>query len=373
MRINRVRIKGFRAIDDIDLDFRDELGIPKGAVTMAGPNGCGKTSVLYAITDALRGDFGYRTNDVPPPSRDDLRVAEAGSSWSSIPPNVRVSVEISFTPEEQHDIRETLRILEKQPPPDLPNGCLTVDWTYPPPIDPSGNRSKVFHSNISPGLPNVRSWLHVKSWAIQGWKKRIPGVAERLPTLGGLYFFPQDRDLRRRVGAGLRDRDQDEDYTTHSFKRPTVYEVLDEFSRRFSRTAEDDPHNWESHVKRLYRAICAPKKYVGFQYREDTPAGSPVFSDGGCSYPLSHAASGEHVILEYIVELCRFGPLNRSIILIDEPEVHLHPLWLRRLYINLSEFGACNQFILTTHSPELRQRASADNALIELGRLEEGK
>jgi hypothetical protein len=372
MRINRVSIQGFRAIDNIDLDFRDELGLPKGAVTLAGPNGCGKTSVLYAITDALRGAFGYRTKDVPLPSRDDLRVSQPGSSWSSIPPNVRVSAEISFTPEEQNDIREILRILERQPPPNLPDGCLTVDWTYPPPIDPSGTRYNVFHTSISPALPNVRSWLHVKSWAIQGWKKRIPGVAERLPTLGGLYFFPQDRDLRRRVGAGLTAEDRDEGYTTPSFTRPTVYQVLDEFSRRFSKTPEVDPHNWESHVKRLYSIICAPKTYVGFQYREDTPAGSPVFADGGHTYPLSHAASGEHVILEYIVELCRFGPLNRSIILIDEPEVHLHPLWIRRLYINLPQFGEGNQFILTTHSPELRQRASSDNSLIELGRLEDG-
>ena len=79
------------------------------------------------------------------------------------------------------------------------------------------------------------------------------------------------------------------------------------------------------------------------------------------------------MILEYILELCRFGPLNRSIILIDEPEVHLHPLWLRRFYLSLPKFGDDNQFVLTTHSPELRQRASSDNSLIELGTLEDGK
>ncbi len=134
---------------------------------------------------------------------------------------------------------------------------------------------------------------------------------------------------------------------------------------------EDDPDNWESHVKRLYNMVCAPKKYLGFYYREDTPLGVPVFDDQGYEYPLSHAASGEHVILEYIIELCRFGPLHRSIVLIDEPEVHLHPLWLRRLYLSLPDFGTHNQFILTTHSPELRERAAADNALIEMGALDQ--
>jgi hypothetical protein len=35
----------------------------------------------------------------------------------------------------------------------------------------------------------------------------------------------------------------------------------------------------------------------------------------------------------------------------------------------LPHIGHQNQFILTTHSDELRRRASADNAIIELGSL----
>jgi hypothetical protein len=369
MRITSVSIQGFRAIDEIKLDFRDELGIPMNVVTLAGPNGCGKTSVLYAITNALRGVFGYRTHDVPAPTRDDLRRSSQGSEWTTRRADVRVDVEIRFSDEEQQNIRSALALLNKHPPPQLPNGALTVHWTYPPPVNQDGQRPNLNYADISPSLPNIRSWLMAKSWAIKGWKDGIPGIAEHLHKLGGLHFFPQDRDLRQRVGAMLTGRIDD----ARSRERPTVHDVLDEFSRRFAKASVNDPNNWESHVKHLYKAICSPKEYVGFLYREETPEGTPVFSDGPYRYPLTHAASGEHVILEYILELCRFGPLNRSIILIDEPEVHLHPLWLRRFYLSLPKFGDDNQFVLTTHSPELRQRASSDNSLVELGTLEDGK
>ena len=375
MQITRVQIERFRAIDTIDLRFADEFGDPQTAVTMAGPNGCGKTSVLYAITNALRGVFGYRTDDVPTPNRDDIRTTRSGGAWSKKPSDIRVSIDIHFGDEEQEDIRETLGLLEKERPPNLPDGTLTVHWTFPPPVDRDGQRSPWSHADITPRLEFVRSWLSVKGWAIGAWRKQeVAGVSRMLPKLGGLHFFPQDRDLKNRVVGSVNDPgDESEENRRRRPNKPSVHDVLDDFSRRFSKVPEDDPDNWESHVKRLYAMVCDPKKYLGFYYREDTPLGMPVFDDQGYEYPLSHAASGEHVILEYIIELCRFGPLHRSIVLIDEPEVHLHPLWLRRLYLSLPDFGADNQFILTTHSPELRERAAADNALIEMGALDQAR
>lgn len=369
MQIKRIHIKRFRAIDELTLDFSDELGDPKSIVALAGPNGCGKTSVLYAVTNALRGVLGYRARDVPDPTRDDMRLEQAaGSSWSSRPSDVLVEVDIHISKQEQNDIRAALELLEKDTPPDLPNDTVTVTWTYPPRIGQDGKRQPWHYADISPSLPNVRSWFLVKSWAIKAWRQGTPGIGDHLPNLGGLHFFPQDRDLRRRVGSLRSTTDKPTSATSKQF---TVYDVLDDFSRRFAKHEENDPGNWESHVRKLYHSICSPKEYVGFLYREDTPDGTPVFREGNHNYPLSHAASGEHVILEYIIELCRFGPLNHSIILIDEPEVHLHPLWLRRLYLSLSQIGECNQFVLTTHSPELRERAAADDCLIELGSLKE--
>ena len=93
--------------------------------------------------------------------------------------------------------------------------------------------------------------------------------------------------------------------------------------------------------------------------------------EGDRQYPLSMAATGEQVILDYLTQFVHPRPVNNSLILIDEPELHLHPRWIRQLYRALPQMGRGNQFIMTTHSPELRQLAAEDNALIDLGTLGE--
>lgn len=46
--------------------------------------------------------------------------------------------------------------------------------------------------------------------------------------------------------------------------------------------------------------------------------------------------------------------IHRSIVLIDELELHLHPLWQSRLHQSLGELGVDNQVFFTTHSTHLR-------------------
>ena len=142
-----------------------------------------------------------------------------------------------------------------------------------------------------------------------------------------------------------------------------ILEQLAEYTRN-----RDDPlpeeQNREEQIKKAFATVCQPKKYVGFLYRDGF--GAPILEDGNQRYPLSHAASGEQVILEYITRMIYRGTMQRSIILIDEPEVHLHPRWIRQLYLALPRIGASNQFIMTTHSEELRRRAAAENCLREL-------
>ena len=79
--------------------------------------------------------------------------------------------------------------------------------------------------------------------------------------------------------------------------------------------------------------------------------------------------SGEQVILDYVTRLIHPSPINHGLVLIDEPELHLHPGWVRQLYRALPQSGSENQYILTTHSAEMRQMAAEDNALIDLGEL----
>lgn len=67
---------------------------------------------------------------------------------------------------------------------------------------------------------------------------------------------------------------------------------------------------------------------------------------------INQASSGEKEIINFLLGVFAFN-LNNGIIIIDEPELHLHPRWqniLLDLFIELSTLTK-NQFILSTHSP----------------------
>lgn len=386
MQIINVQIRNYRAIDKLNLSFVDDLGFPSPVTVLAGPNGCGKTTTLFAIVQALRGVMGYRSSDVPAPTRDDIRSSGSpGGRYIMETAEVAVDIDLAFDSEEQRAIPELLQKLGKRSPLELPDGRLQVHWRYPPGFDRDGSRRNWWNASLEPGEPGVRAWLQARKWAI---KAKDSGIrSEFLSRIGGIVFFPQDRNLADRVvsetgalssaatSSSLPDDHDDDQQNERSAPRErSIAEVLHYLSdyAKSRRPELPDEQNWEQRIKEIFARICAPKKYLGYAYRpDDLENGVPLLQDGADEYPLSHAASGEQIILEYVTRLTYPSPHERSVVLIDEPEVHLHPAWVRKLYVALPNIGAANQYILTTHSVELRQRAAADNALVDLGMLED--
>lgn len=45
--------------------------------------------------------------------------------------------------------------------------------------------------------------------------------------------------------------------------------------------------------------------------------------------------------------------MNNSVILIDEPEISLHPQWQKKIIDVYESIGKNNQFIIATHSPHI--------------------
>ena len=67
---------------------------------------------------------------------------------------------------------------------------------------------------------------------------------------------------------------------------------------------------------------------------------------------LHQASSGEKEILNFLLGIFAYN-IKNGLIIVDEPEVHLHPKWqslLLDLFFDLAELTQ-NQFIFTTHSP----------------------
>src|SRR5438093_12389633 len=108
MKLRKVRIENFRAIKETEIVFADALGAIRPVTVLAGPNGCGKTSVLFAIIQALRGVMGYRTNDVPEPEDLDIHRTLSMGGLSSQPLSVLVSLDLEFGAPETSAIRRVM-------------------------------------------------------------------------------------------------------------------------------------------------------------------------------------------------------------------------------------------------------------------------
>jgi len=385
MKVVSVNIENYRAISSLPMSFLSPSGRVRPITVIVGPNGCGKTSILFAIAQTLRGVMGYRTTDVPEPTRDDIRVPHSTqSAWTDSPPEARVAVQVEFDEAECIAIPEILTKLGKGRPPALPDNRLTVHWRFPPGFERDGTRREWWYADIDPPLQYVRSWLMAKREAIRALNQRRSDISyELLSKVGGFEFFPQDRSLLNRViGNAIttsNSTDRDDFDTDESadveFTRPgrhdrhdrPVSDILEELAYQ-AKKGSPDAITTQGQIQQLFEKVCFPKKYIGFMYRD--ALGAPVLQDGNHTYPLANAASGEHVILDYITRFFYRANVQRSLVLIDEPEVHLHPKWIRQFYIALTHLGQHTQFILTTHSDELRRRAAADNSLVELGPLE---
>lgn len=393
MQLRRLEIHNYRAIRHQDFSFTDAMGRVRPVSVLAGPNGCGKTSVLFAIYRALSGAMGYYSDDIPEASDDEIYREGGAGSWSFQQNRVSITLHLEYRQIEQDAaprLLEATRILQRprndgQFPtlPPLPDGQLSVKWEFPPEQYPDGTFKPL--GFVLPSQLGGATWLGLPRWAIRGWTNRPRRLVELdlLDKIGILRMFAQNRG-KRWVAADEREafQTQSDESFEPSERKPadrrvdltvsSILKVLADAARGLRPNGAPEGDNIEQKVRDSFSRICSPKRYVGYVYYGTSDVvGTPLLEDGDRQYPLSMAATGEQVILDYLTQFVYPRPVNNSLILIDEPELHLHPRWVRQLYRALPHMGSGNQFIMTTHSPELRQLAAEENALIDLGHLSE--
>jgi predicted ATP-dependent endonuclease of OLD family len=148
MKLRKVRIENFRAIKETEIIFADALGAIRPMTVLAGPNGSGKTSVLFAIVQALRGVMGYRTTDVPEPEELDIHRPLTIGGLSPTPPSISVSLDIEFGEEERNAIRKVMvETSSAERLPDIPNGRVRAIWKFPPERNADGTLKPAWYLN----------------------------------------------------------------------------------------------------------------------------------------------------------------------------------------------------------------------------------
>lgn len=98
----------------------------------------------------------------------------------------------------------------------------------------------------------------------------------------------------------------------------------------------------------------------------------PIFTNlAGDKFDINELSSGEKQLFLRTLAIKMLNPKN-SIILIDEPELSLHPKWQQRIVDVYRKIGKNNQIIIATHSPHILGSVKKENIML-LDKNDDGK
>ena len=113
-------------------------------------------------------------------------------------------------------------------------------------------------------------------------------------------------------------------------------------------------------------------KLVGMSKASSLEEILPIFKNSsGDTFDINSLSSGEKQLFLRTLAIKTMEPQN-SIILIDEPELSLHPRWQQRIVDVYRKIGKNNQIIIATHSPHILGSVRKENIML-LDKNEDGK
>ncbi|MBA3546848.1 MAG: AAA family ATPase [Nannocystis sp.] len=343
MRLEHAKIQNFKAIRDLSLAFLGPNGEPRPLTLLLGDNGSGKTTALQAIALAL----SLATRRVREPVDLDWPGFLAERVGSQGP--TRVELAVIFDDEELEATRSLFTTWIAQQPHEArhhfaaPGNARRVDLIY----EDGALSSPQGDSAVSQFLGRyyIRDLL------------RTDGAArDSFPKVGGVFWFDQNRNLATlgtegKTGINRLRNHLVRWYAHHTSKRVTqatdyLQKLEDLFARFFpgARFVGTEP-------RRGLFALDDFDSYFLIQ-REDRV------------YDIAEMSSGEQAIFPMLYEFARLS-IARSIVLIDELELHLHPPLQQMMLAALRMIGPDCQFIVSTHSPYLEE-ATPDEFEIRL-------
>lgn len=117
----------------------------------------------------------------------------------------------------------------------------------------------------------------------------------------------------------------------------------------------DDPM---TRFKEVFSLLLAPKTLVDPSARRQ----ALEYEYNGAIFDVSTLSSGEREVVNIAFDFLLRQPMD-CIVFFDEPELHLHPELSHRLIRTLQGIGSRNQFVLSTHSPDVIT-ASLDKSVV---------
>ena len=86
--------------------------------------------------------------------------------------------------------------------------------------------------------------------------------------------------------------------------------------------------------------------------------------DGGDEISIDGLSSGEKEIISTLFMIWHYTRDSSSIVLIDEPELHLNAQWHRMFINNLTKIAPKNQYLIATHSEDIMGSVQRDSRIL---------
>jgi ABC-type lipoprotein export system ATPase subunit len=298
MKLKRLEMEGLRNFRERTvIDFTDPLtGAPRDMVVMFGSNGSGKTTVMEVVEDLLL------MAATPPPRATTIR-----------PRPTRCALEVERDEYDRSRMGAT-------------TGSITFDVA-------------AMENTLGPAV----LCLHMQQAETQG-----------IPVTGGLLLFPHNRELYPLQGDPRIEASPDDRTWVYRFQTSNQWHgslehnwVWLNYLDLENGRAEDDGEF--SGALDLLRHVIGPERRIRVwrgRVRVTTPQGDEVL--------LDELPSGDRqcVMLFGALALQR---RKGCVVMIDEPEISLHPALQRQVVHALRRFARDYdaQIIMATHSPEI--------------------
>lgn len=356
MKIKQLEIRNFRAIDHVAIESDSTM------VVIAGPNGCGKSCVLDAIRLAKSAYGGYNPNEfrnwlgefqIDPNSPDDMRKVLRDKTRSA---QVRVVVglhpnEVEYLRSNADDIGERTAVGIVLP------GVSYEEWRQR--VQASGQHAQQITAQIQSLAKSLSTELsrQLATSAHQGVVDIHPTGSVSLssnlvlqavwsiyePQSVGIvdYHGPQRHFSRENLGGvhlSLRTQEEGQrqsvlyNYTAKyaNIKTQMATEYVIHALRQQGGNPLKGRELLSKTLQELFRKFFPGKEFQGVKANDQGELEFAVTVQGGDKHDINDLSSGEKEILFGYLRL-RNNAQRQSIILLDEPELHLNPKLIQGL------------------------------------------
>ena len=340
MKLKHAVIRNFKGVRKVEFSMEDTSVAPRQLTALLGDNGSGKTTILQAIALTL-SLATRRTRDM------------SSFNWHGFLPEripslgaTLVELDVAFEPEEVKLTSELFQAWQESLASDRKQLMKIV-----PPSQHTEIKLRFEKGRVSSpqGFEAVNQFLG--RYYVKALKDSRPDLKDSFALLGDVFWFDQHRNLGSPMAESL---------AVESVVREGWQAGVEQLREYlvgwwgFHTTPRRHGKDFIPLLEQLFGTVFPGTRFVGLMPRAgDTTLGANEFyfliDRDDRIYDLAEMSSGEQAVFPLVYEFVRLD-IKRSIVLIDELELHLHPPEQQRLLAALPRIGPDCQFLITTHS-----------------------